>query len=245
MNLAIDAGNTLTKLAFFDKEKMVASFTYENLTLPDLKICISKFTEIQAAVLSSVSNFPEEIIAFLKDNYFFVFPDASLPLPIKINYLSTETLGIDRIASAVAAHSIFPGKNVLSIGAGTCLIYDIVNKAGFYSGGAISPGLQMRFRALNTFTGKLPLVDYSPICKITGNTTEKSILSGVVNGISAEMDGMINFFRSDFPELKVILSGGDLPYFENRLKNSIFALPNVVLIGLNIILLSQFEKSNC
>jgi type III pantothenate kinase len=128
------------------------------------------------------------------------------------------------------------------INAGTCITYDLVNCENEYLGGAISPGTTIRFKALHTFTDKLPLIENSMPPTIVGKTTQECILSGVMNGALAEMDGMIDFFRSQYPDLKIILSGGDAKYFDNRLKNSTFAFPNIVLNGLNIILDHYLEK---
>jgi type III pantothenate kinase len=142
----------------------------------------------------------------------------------------------DRLAAAIAGATLYPGSNVLVIQAGTCITYEFINAQGEYIGGAISPGIQMRYKAMNTFTGKLPLIEHKKFDGLIGQTTEESILSGVNNGILAEVDGIINAYKSQYPDLTIILSGGDADFFVKQLKNSIFAVPNIVLKGLNIIL---------
>ncbi|MGE5423944.1 MAG: type III pantothenate kinase, partial [Syntrophothermus sp.] len=153
-----------------------------------------------------------------------------------------DTLGRDRIAAATGGQSLFPGHDVLVINAGTCITYDFVTGNREYAGGSISPGMMMRFRALHTFTGKLPLLSPDETEILTGNSTESSIQSGVMEGITAEMEGITGKYRSLYPELKVVLSGGDLNYFVNRLKINIFAFPNIVIQGLHQIL--KFNVDN-
>ena len=145
-------------------------------------------------------------------------------------------MGKDRLAAAVTGNHFFPNQNVLIIIAGTCITYEFVNTKAEYLGGAISPGISIRFKALHTFTGKLPLVEKKIKASIIGNTTENSILSGVINGCFYEVKGITYEYTDKYKDLKIILSGGDMKYFDKILKNSIFAISNIVLIGLNIIL---------
>jgi len=160
----------------------------------------------------------------------------SLKLPITIDYKTPNTLGKDRIAGAVGAQSLFLKENILIIDAGTCITYDVVEANGTYIGGSISPGMLMRFKSLNNFTHKLPLVPYREFNELTGKTTEESILSGVISGIAFEMHGFINGYLEKYSSLKIILTGGDAVYFEKTLKNDIFVNSNIVLIGLKEIL---------
>ena len=157
-------------------------------------------------------------------------------LPICIKYKTPETLGLDRIANAVAANALFPNENVLSIQAGTCLVMDFVTKDAEYLGGSIAPDLEMRFSALHHFTKRLPLVKKQKINYFIGKTTEESIRSGVLNGIADEINGAIERYREQFGELKIILTGGNKNDLENSIKSTIFAAPNLVLNGLHKIL---------
>ncbi|MFT7498501.1 MAG: type III pantothenate kinase, partial [Porticoccaceae bacterium] len=142
----------------------------------------------------------------------------------------------DRIALASASVFKFPNKNVLVIDAGTCITYDFIDKKGVYYGGAIAPGIEMRYKSLYTFTDKLPLLDVTDPKQLTGNSTEESIHSGIVNGILSEIEGMIDRYKEKNKELTVVLTGGDTNFLAKRLKNSIFANPNFLLEGLNNIL---------
>jgi type III pantothenate kinase len=166
----------------------------------------------------------------------FIELDHLTPVPLTIDYKTPETLGRDRIALVAGAAAMYPGKNVLAIDAGSCITYDLVTSAGHYLGGAISPGIDMRLKALNTFTGKLPLVQQQDFYRLIGNTTTTSILSGVINGTVEEVKGIIGHYRSEFENLKVILTGGGQEFLLNKIKSDIFAVPDLLLMGLNKIL---------
>jgi type III pantothenate kinase len=157
-------------------------------------------------------------------------------LPINNSYQTPGTLGKDRIAAVVGASSLFPGEDLLIIDAGTCITFDFINAQKEYFGGAISPGINLRFNCLHNFTGNLPLVHPVAETKLIGDSTESSLLSGVINGIREEVDGIINRYKLSFPKLKVVFTGGDIKYFDKYLKNNIFAVENLVLLGLKDIL---------
>ena len=210
--------------------------TYTEISLQTVQEFTRRNPSIEACILSSVIPFPASMSAWLRKRFRYLEFDYRTELPIHNHYHSPETLGKDRLAAAVAGVAVYPGQNVLVINAGTAITYDLVTSGGDYLGGAISPGMNMRFRALHTFTQQLPLLTYTEIDFLTGNNTEQSILSGVINGMAAEMEGMIACYQKEHPGIKVILSGGDLNYFVNRLKISIFALPNIVIYGLQQIL---------
>ncbi|MCD8193274.1 MAG: type III pantothenate kinase, partial [Tannerellaceae bacterium] len=159
-----------------------------------------------------------------------------------VRYQTPHTLGKDRLAAAVGANYLQPGKDLLIIDAGTAITYEVVEAAGIYTGGNISPGMTTRFRALNHFTEKLPLVAEKEDIPPIGYNTETAIQAGVVNGIIYEMDGYINDLRVKYPGLLVFLTGGHSFYFERRLKNSIFADINLVMTGLNRILEYNVEN---
>ena len=166
----------------------------------------------------------------------------NLRLPILNMYETKDSLGKDRLAAAVAGSAEFPGENVLIINAGSALTFDFVNDRGEYLGGSISPGMMMRFNALHTFTDKLPLLSYQETVSLVGTNTRESIVSGVINGIVAEIEGVSLQYQEFYPGLKIILSGGDLNYFDKRLKISIFAFPNIVIHGLQQILSFNVNK---
>ncbi len=163
-------------------------------------------------------------------------------VPLINRYKTPETLGKDRLALAVGAVTKFPGENILAIDAGTTITYEFITNNNEYLGGAISPGIKMRFKALNNFTGKLPLITEIETDHLIGHDTKTSIQSGVLNGVIKEIDGIIDEYKNRFGALKVLVTGGDYIYFVKKLKNSIFATPNLVLEGLNKILI--FNEGN-
>ncbi len=234
--LIIDIGNTLDKVAVFDNDKTVFIDKVKNLDTVVLQNIFSAFPGIESSVISAVKSYPPEIDKFIEQKCFLLKITGKVKLPFRNLYKTPETLGKDRIALATAGVKKFPGKNVLIIDAGTTITYDFVNASAEYLGGGISPGINMRFKALNTFTDKLPLITVTEDTGLIGRDTRTSILSGVLHGICAEVDGIIDKYKKQYDNLKVLVSGGDHIYFVKKLKNSIFAAPNLVLEGLNEIL---------
>jgi len=236
MKLILDLGNTNHKVALFDADNLVLLETNRRINVPIIRAIVKRNAGIDACILSSVVSIPTALQAFLEHNFRFILLDRYTPVPIRNLYCSPQSLGKDRLAAAVGGYTRFPGEPVLIINCGTAITYDVVNEKGEFLGGAIAPGMQMRFTALHTFTSQLPLLNYAEIDFLTGNSTDSSVLSGVINGMTAEIEGMIARYQKAFPGIKVILSGGDLNYFVNRLKISIFAVPNIVIYGLHQIL---------
>jgi len=242
MDLILDLGNTNQKIALFDAGNLLWVQANKQISLSLVRNIVKQNAWIDSCILSSVVKVPATLQSFLEKHFRFILLDEHTPLPILNHYRTLETLGKDRLAAAVAGFNQFPGYPVLIINAGTAITYDVVTKKGEYLGGSISPGMNMRFRALHTFTKKLPLLTYSEIDFLAGNDTNQSVLSGVINGMAAEMKEMIARYRKEYPGIKVVLSGGDLNYFVNRLKISIFALPNIVIYGLQQILAFNDKK---
>jgi type III pantothenate kinase len=244
MNLVIDQGNTVIKLAIFNAGEIIARIVEPELNLKSLKAVFEKFPEISDGILSSVAHYSPEIteILRLKLNHFIIL-DHQTPLPIKNCYDTKETLGYDRIADAVGAFACFPGRNILVIDAGTAITIDLVTAAGEFQGGNISPGLDLRFKALHEHTRKLPLIEKKEEFPFLGKNTSDAILAGVLNGACFELDGYIDNLKMEYPDIKIILTGGDAKYFDKKLKNSIFANSNLNLTGLNRILEYNAEKN--
>jgi len=243
MELILDFGNTSKKIALFDTGDLVLYQQYQEITLDIIRAFFENNPGIKSCILSSVIHHTAFIDEFLVSSVPTWILDSHTPVPIHNGYRTPGTLGIDRLAAAVAGAYKFPGKPVLVITAGTAITYDFINPSGEYLGGAISPGMQLRFKALHTFTGKLPLVEYKESIQVIGNDTENSILSGVINGIVGEMETFAVRLNAEYPELNIILSGGDLNYFVKRLKINIFAVTNIVLTGLHQILLFNVNKT--
>ena len=191
--------------------------------------------KITSSILSSVKEINAEISAIV-DVYSAEVLSEKTPLPIINNYKTPFTLGKDRLAAVVGASVLYPGKDVLVFDAGTCLTIDFINSDKEYVGGRISPGIEMRYNALHTFTDKLPLIKSEKNALVIGNDTKTSIISGVQQGILAEVKTIISEYKSKNTDTVFVFTGGDSFYFEKELKNSIFANPNLVLIGLNEIL---------
>jgi len=244
MYLVIDLGNTNKKIAVFSNG-LLHDFTIQSeIRLSTVKSFSELHSGITHCILSSVISYPPSIKKFLQEKFFFIELDEHTPLPLKNLYRSPSTLGKDRLAAAVAGHLRFRKNPVLIVNAGTCITYDFVTADGEYLGGSISPGLGMRFQALHTFTGKLPLISGKPFANLTGATTRESILSGVINGAMAEVEGIIDQYHQNYTNLYVIISGGDLKYFDKRLKSQTFAIPNIVIEGLYQILELNARKIN-
>lgn len=235
MNLVVDFGNTRQKLALFDKEgKLFHWGVFKELPEETIKDFLGD-RKPEAYIVSSVIKSSFEQFSFIEA--FSVFLNQKTPIPIKNDYQTPETLGADRIAVAVAANQLFPDKDVLVIDAGTTITYEFKTKNGRYLGGGISPGIVMRFTALNNYTARLPLIEFDhQLPDLIGSTSEKSIKSGVINGVVAEMEGVISAYKKKYSGLQIIITGGDSLFFEKAIKSSIFADENLVLKGLNEIL---------
>ena len=234
MKLIIDIGNTNTKLAIFDDKKIVKTIILANLELTLIKNFLGKII-ISSTIISCVKAVDNNIMNIVTHFNAYLF-DESTKIPIDNKYKTLNTLGNDRIAAVIGAIYLFPKKDVLVFDAGTCLTIDFANKNKQYLGGRISPGISMRYHALHNFTAKLPLLEYDEKYMYVGNDTNTSIISGVQQGILAEVKSIILDYKSCNHEIIIIFTGGDSVFFEKELKNSIFAEPNLVLIGLNEIL---------
>jgi len=243
VNLVIDIGNTLVKTAIFQKKELKGFSAFEKISITGLKKIIADYPGIKNAILSSVANHDASIHTYLKSNFCFIEFTHVTKIPIQNLYRSPVSLGKDRLASAIGANMLFPDQNILAVDAGTCIKYDFVNAKNQYLGGAISPGIEMRFKALHEFTDKLPLLNYRPFEHLIGQDTDESILSGVMNGVKEEVRGVIRQYEKQYPELKIVFTGGYLKFFERIFnigtngKSNIFADSFLVLKGLNEILL--------
>ena len=245
-NLVIDFGNTFVKIALFEKSKPIEIFILQNNETKKIKDILKKIKKNSAEpniIISSVISYPKKIKLFLQKNFQFTEFTTATPIPLVNKYKTPATLGIDRLAAAVGATSIYPKKNILVIDAGTCITYDYINSKNEFVGGSISPGLNIRFKAINDYTANLPLLAPESIDYLTGNNTKQSILSGILNGTVAEMDGFIEMYKKQYKDIIIVLTGGDYKFFEKKLKSSIFAVPNLVLTGLNEILEFNAKKN--
>lgn len=237
MNLIVDVGNTFAKFAVFKDDKLIFKASFTLSEFESQFITLSKaFPELKKAIISSVGKLSQAHIKIVKEQLQVLELSYKSKLPFKNKYATPKTLGVDRIALVSASVHQFPHNNVLIIDAGTCITYDFVTHKNTYLGGAISPGIRLRYNALHNFTAKLPLLEKKEPENIIGNSTESSIHSGVVMGVVKEIDGVILHYKEKHQDLTVILTGGDAKFLSNQLKNSIFANSNFLLEGLNFIL---------
>ena len=238
MNLSIDLGNTYAKTGLFSEGKLVE--TNWKLSYPELVNYVQSIHP-RRIMVSSVSYSEEQ----LKDEFSKITSNVYLlksttPVPLTKRYDTPETLGADRVAAAVGAKVLYPKNNCLVIDMGTCITYDLVDAEDNFHGGIISPGVRMRFKAMNTFTKRLPLLEPdgipNGIPELIGKNTKHAMQSGVMNGLLAEINGLIEEYDKVLTNINVIFCGGDATYFANRIKNPNFVIPELVLIGLNRIL---------
>lgn len=234
MNLVLDLGNTRIKAALFNAGELV-----QKLTFPSAAELLSflQQNQFEHAIVSSVNQPADELLSAVHTTGKKIKLKSGLSLPIENHYATPDTLGVDRLAAACGAFHLFPNRDCLVVDAGTCINYEFIDKNGHYLGGAISPGVAMRFEAMHKFTARLPLVHLTNDVPMIGNSTETCMQSGVENGVLAEVDGTIEKYIAIYPGLVVILCGGDAAIFENRLKHRIFVAPDLILKGLNSILL--------
>jgi len=237
MNLTIDVGNTRAKFAVFNNGEIVDEVVNEEISRENIQSLKDKYPEIKGSILSLVKNINIEITDYLNTSFtYFVELDSDTKLPIENFYKTKETLGKDRIAAVIGANNIFPSTNVLVIDMGTAITFDFLNSQNQYLGGTISPGMEMRFKALNQFTDKLPLLTKSEDYSLIADSTQSAIISGVQNGIIHEINGYVESLKHKYNDLKIILTGGDAIFFDKKLKNTIFVNLNLNHIGLNKIL---------
>lgn len=242
MNLCIDQGNSSTKAGIFNRDKLIETFVFEQFGKKELSTLLTKFT-ISSCIFSSVTGENTGLIEELTGKIQTVIElTHTTGIPIENNYLTPETLGKDRLAAIVGASTLMPKSDILVIDAGTAITYDFIDSNHRYSGGNIAPGLNLRLRALHEFTQKLPKVVPKAETPLLGNSTESAILSGALYGIVFEIDGYIDALKIKYPQLSTFLTGGSTFYFDTKLKNAIFAERNLVLIGLNRILLYNVQK---
>jgi type III pantothenate kinase len=236
MRLCIDWGNTRIKAAIFQDDKILKDFNFsEEEALTKIMDLITEYKPA-SAILCAVAQYPPELKMLLQENTKLVVLNSNTPLPIMNAYHSPDSLGADRLALAAAANNLYPEYDNLVISLGTAITYNFLPKNRAFRGGNITPGMDMRFKSLKEFTANLPLVKQEGDLVLLGYDTETSIRSGVMMGIAAEIDGMINFYKEQYPNLNITLTGGNAPLFADKIKNNITSDAKLLLKGLNVIL---------
>ena len=231
MKLIIDKGNTRTKIAIYKNEELLSVVAVNSLNITFLSELLTKY-KVKSAIFSSVSGTAsKEVMSYLEEKTQLYIMSEDLMLPIEINYLPKYSLGNDRIAAIVGGYNKFPKKSVLIIDAGSCITMDFINSEGIYKGGSISLGFQMKSKALNTFTARLPLVE--------------CIKSGIINGTLSEISGMIErYLQEEEREFEIVLTGGDAELISKRINKNFIVERNLVLQGLNMILDYNIKNRN-
>lgn len=234
MQCIVDIGNTKTKLAIFQNREIVFFRELINGIDNETKASIARLKPT-SGIISSVAE--------SNGNWQELFPEISwielsrsLNLPVTLDYDTPDTLGLDRIALASAAASLYPARNILVIDAGTCVTYDLITSDAIFVGGAIAPGLHMRLKAMHAFTAKLPLVKVNTEVNVLGKNTESCMQVGALHGLAAEIEGIISRYGEQFEDLQTVVTGGDSNLLAPLVKNNIFAHPKFLLEGLHAIL---------
>lgn len=236
-NICIDWGNSRIKVALFDNDVLQSVEIFpEQEAVTNIAFYIDDHKPVKG-ILCSVVNHPEGFEKMMQGKLAsFVKLDHNTALPVMNAYTSPGTLGVDRLPLVVAAQNMYPDKNNLVISLGTCITYNFMQKNRTFRGGAISPGLHMRLKAMHQFTDRLPEVSPEGELLLLGYDTETCLRSGAVLGMAAEIDGIIAEYIQQYPDFNALLTGGDAPFFASKLKSKIFADPELLLKGLNLIL---------
>ena len=243
MILVVDVGNTRIKAAVFEGATLFEIFVFSKIELQkNIENILKKFEKTTDLVISSVGEVEKQsFLAYAKVvNIHFLSHEDSFAFQNR--YATPKTLGIDRMVLAAGATLQFPNKNRFIIDAGTCVTYDFIDDQDNYLGGAIAPGLRLRYEALHNFTAKLPLLPLESPKDLIGTSTAESIHSGVVNGLVYEINGFIDQYNARYSNFIIILTGGDTDFLAKRLKNTIFANSNFLLESLNQIF--QYKIKN-
>lgn len=234
MILTVDVGNTRIKAAVFEGNTALENFVFEKNKLEKkIEKILKKFQNCTDLVVASVGKVEKEAFLNFENQIKIHFLTNDDIFPFINKYATPKTLGIDRMVLAAGATLQFPKQNRLVIDAGTCITYDFIDENDHYLGGAISPGLRLRYESLHQFTAKLPLLTLEMPEGYIGNSTIQAIHSGVVNSLVYEIDGFIDEYRANFLNFIIILTGGDADFLAKRLKNTIFANSNFLLESLN------------
>jgi len=242
MNLVIDIGNTQIKIAVFDHTSLVYQDKIDTVKIVSvLKNLVEKYA-ISDVILSHVAKIDIEELNQMKSIFKILVLNHKTKMPFINKYMTPSTLGVDRLALMAGAVNQFPKENVLVIDAGSCITYDFVNTRSEYFGGSISPGIEMRYKSVNSFTANLPLLGKTDELPEIGNSTDNAIHRGILNGVIQEIDGVIQQYKDINRKLTVVLTGGDTIFLAKNIKSSIFAIPNFLLEGLNSILIHNIEE---
>ena len=233
MLITIDVGNSRIKVAVFEQNTQIELFAFEPIDAQKkIENILKKYPSATHSVISNVGKLNATVLNYLQTHTSLQVINHETKFPFNNLYATPKTLGIDRMVVAAGAVLKYPNQNRLVIDAGTCITYDFIDEKDNYLGGAISPGIKIRYKSLNDYTANLPLLEKKEIEHYIGNSTENSIHSGIINGICHEIDGFISQYSLKNQDLTIILTGGDADFLAKRLKSTIFANSNFLLESL-------------
>ncbi|MBK8088044.1 MAG: type III pantothenate kinase [Chitinophagaceae bacterium] len=239
ITICFDFGNTRLKAAVFEQDQLKEILILNDDSRESMEEIIAQFKP-SFSILSSVINHQPVVEEVLAKHTSFHKLSYQTKLPFTTPVGKPETIGADRLALCAASVHLFPGKNNLAIGIGTCITYNFINNQNQFLGGSISPGLEMRFKSMNQLTALLPLVKMEWNFPLIGYDTKTNLLSGVAWGMAKEIDGIIDAYAEKYGNFNVLLTGGDTVHFAPLLKNMIFADPQLIFKGLYAI--SEFNR---
>lgn len=243
MNLALDIGNTRTKIGLFRENELAEQAIWTDWTLAEL-LAFGNRSSANRVILSSVAEPNEALREGLAKHFQLLELTHLTPLPFENQYKTPKTLGKDRLAAVAGAHFLFPQKNCLVVDCGTCIKYDMLTAEGMYRGGNIAPGAQMRIAAMHHFTARLPEVAMKMPADFTGRSTETALQNGALRGAVLEIEGFLRLFQEKYGVLNVILTGGDAAFFQPFLDiQNLILEPELTLFGLNHILNFNTKKT--
>jgi type III pantothenate kinase len=231
ITICFDFGNTRKKVAVFKEEIIDKGIVLPDDSIETIQSLIDTYHP-RKSILSSVIDHNADIEGLLAAKTKFHKLNHLTKLSFTTPVGKPSTIGADRLALCAAAVHYYPNKNNLVIGMGSCVTYNFINKYHEFLGGAISPGMEMRLKAMNQFTAKLPLVKADSNVPLIGYDTDTNLLSGAVLGLAKEIDGFIDAYEERFGNFNVLLTGGDLVHLACHLKNKIFADPDLIFKGL-------------
>lgn len=245
MIFLLDIGNTRTKAAFFDKIIQPEAALPKAWTLYDLQLLL-RDRPVTGIIIAASGLIPEGVAEWLaakeKTGTRVLFFSHETPIPVQNAYHSPQTLGKDRMAAVIGAWSFYPGRNCLIVDTGTCTTYNLLSSAGIFLGGNITPGVEMRLKAMHHFTARLPLVERKTPGQVLGLDTETSMRSGAQEGAVFEMEGFVRYYQQHYEHLQLILTGGDAVFFGNSLSiKDVATHQDLVLYGLKEIFYYNYK----
>ena len=239
ITICFDFGNTRLKAAVFEQDQLKEIIILADDNQETIENIVQQY-QPAFSILSSVVNHQPAVEEVLNSRTNFHKLSHLPKLPFTTPVGKPETIGADRLALCAAAVNLFPHKNNLAIGIGTCITYNFINNQNQFLGGSISPGLDMRFKSMNQLTALLPLVKMEWNFPLIGYDTRTNLLSGVAWGMAKEIDGIIDAYAEKYGNFNVQLTGGDTLHFAPLLKNQIFADPQLIFKGLYAI--SEYNR---